>query len=268
MSPKTRPPTTALTGADGPATFSLRSARRKPSSATTRISLALISIRQPVKIGRLSSCAMANRVRPIISLSVFWGSSKRSPSTCGSSGYSTGSKPLIVVRTLAQRIVACIRSPMAMSHGPPGSLRMISQSSLPGRTARPSSLNVAGSRVSMPSARSVQVRRSPSSQDSNRMPSKIGLVERTASARLTMERAVFSSLVSQIKRIFDNLHGVVAVYTFSSRSRRAVDNRDKCQKAIRGLPFLLWITLDKAQNNRRVYPQRCVQLGSVCPKGR
>ena len=70
------------------------------------------------------------------------------------------------------------------------------------------------------------------------------------------------------KTHFDNLHGVVAVYTFSSRSRRAVDNRDKCQKAIRGLPFLLWITLDKAQNNRRVYPQRCVQLGPVCPKGR
>ena len=47
-----------------------------------------------------------------------------------------------------------------------------------------------------------------------------------------------------------------------------MDNRDKCQKAIRGLLFGLWKTLDKAQNNRRVYPQRCAQLGSVCPKGR
>ena len=38
--------------------------RQYPSSATTRISVWLISIRQPVRIGRLSSCAMANSVRP------------------------------------------------------------------------------------------------------------------------------------------------------------------------------------------------------------
>ena len=209
---------------------------------------------------------MANSVRPTISLSVFWGSSKLAPSTCGNSGYSTGSKPLIVVRMLAQRIVACIRSPTVTSHGPPGSLRMISQSSLPGKTARPSSLNVAGSSVSMPSARSVQVSRSPSSQDSNRMPSKIGLVERTASARLTMERAVFNSLVSQVKRILITSNGVVAVYTFSRRSRRAVEKRDKCQKAKTQLTFGLWKTLDKAQNNQPVYPQRCAQLNLVPQK--
>ena len=204
---------------------------------------------------------MAKSVRPIISFSVFWGSAKLSPSTCGSSGYSTGSKPVIVVRMLAQRMVACMRSPMAISQEPPGSLRMISQSSLPGRTARPSSENVAGRVVSIPSARSVQVRRRPSSQDSKRMPSKIGLVERTASARLTMERAVFSSLVSQTNRILSNLHGVVAVYMFSRRSRRAVDNLDKSQKPSCQQDFGLLKTFGNPQNNRRSYPQRCVQLG-------
>ena len=51
------------------------------------------------------------------------------------------------------------------------------------------------------SARSVQVSFRPWSQDSKRMPSRIGLGERTASARLTTDRLEFRSLVSQEKRI-------------------------------------------------------------------
>ena len=127
--------------------LSLRIARRKPSSATTRISLLPTSIRQPVRIGRLSSTAMANSVRPIMSRSVRCGMEKEAPATCGSSGYSTGSKPVIVVRMLAQRMVACMRSEMENSQTPPGSLRTISHSSLPGSTARPSSIKVAGMTV-------------------------------------------------------------------------------------------------------------------------
>ena len=105
-SPSTLPPMTAETSFSGPVTRSRRSARRKPSSATTRISSLPISNRQPVRMGRLSSTAMANSVRPIMSRSTLWGISKEGPETSGSSGYSTGSMPVIVVREDAHRMVA------------------------------------------------------------------------------------------------------------------------------------------------------------------
>ena len=209
---------------------SRRSARRKPSSATTRISLGSISIRQPVRIGRLSSSAMAKIVLPIMSRSTLCGTLKASPGTCGSSGYSTGSKPMMVVRKVAQRMVACILSLMVISHRPPGSLRTTSHSSLPGSTARPSSVNVAGITVSMPSARSVQVRRRPVSHVSKRMPSRIGLGERAASARLTMVRLAFRSLVSQEKRISSTSMELLQYIRISRSSRSAVETGDKCPK--------------------------------------
>ena len=169
-------------------------------------------MRQPVRIGRLSSTAMAKSVRPIMSRRIFCGISNSWPETSGSSGYSTGSKPVRVVRDFSQRMTVCRRSETVTSHMPEGSLRTTSQSSLPGRTMRPSSINVAGMVVSIPSARSVQMMRRPSSQDSSRMPSRIGFGLRCARARLTVVRLAFSSFVSQEKRIFINLHGVVEVY--------------------------------------------------------
>ena len=162
-------------------------ARRKPSRATRRASSCLTSSRQPVRICRLSSVAMANTTRAIISFNLFCGILMVTPlSTSAISGYSMGFMPARLLLEDMQRMEAEWFSLTLTVTLPPGSLRTSSVRSLPGRTTRPGSFTSAVRTLSMVRLPSEQVRLIPSSEASTSTPSRICLAGRAASARVTV----------------------------------------------------------------------------------
>ena len=98
------------------------------------------SRRQPVRIWRLSSVAMAKTTREIISLSCFWGMLTSTPcSTSPISGYSAAFITARLDLEDMHLMAAVWLSPTLTVTSPPGSLRASSAKSLPGSTVRPSS---------------------------------------------------------------------------------------------------------------------------------
>ena len=123
-------------------------------------------------------------------------------SISGSAGNRSAGFPAMVVREPAHLMVAIMFFPAEKTISAAGSLRTTSTNSLPGITMRPSSSIVAGTSEEMVIAPSEQVTRRPSSVVSKRTPSRMGIVDRGERACVVTDRALTSSLVLRLNRMF------------------------------------------------------------------